>query len=150
MVEKRILFAEDDPNDIELTLFALKENHLANEIIVVRDGAEALDYLFRRGAFADRPPGNPALVMLDLRMPKVDGLEVLRTVKNDPALALIPVVILTSSSEEQDVIRSYNLGVNAYVKKPVDFTAFAEAIKHLGLFWLLTNEPPPQPKTASA
>src|SRR6185312_14152476 len=120
---KRILLAEDNANDVELTLAALRANRLANEVIVVRDGAEALDYLHRRGAYVDRPPAPPALMLLDLKMPKVDGLEVLRLVKNDPELRTLPVVVLTSSREEQDLVRSYDLGVNAYVVKPVDFTA---------------------------
>jgi CheY-like chemotaxis protein len=140
---KRILLAEDNANDVELTLAALRANRLANEVIVVRDGAEALDYLHRRGAYADRPPALPALMLLDLKMPKVDGLEVLRLVKNDPELRMLPVVVLTSSREEQDLVRSYDRGVNAYVVKPVDFTAFMDAVKLLGGFWALLNEPPP-------
>lgn len=140
---KRILLAEDNANDVELTLNALRANSLANKVIVVRDGAEALDYLHRRGAFADREPGLPALMLLDLKMPKVDGLEVLRLVKHDPDLRMLPVVVLTSSREEQDLVRSYDLGVNAYVVKPVDFCAFMDAVKLLGGFWALLNEPPP-------
>jgi CheY-like chemotaxis protein len=140
---KRILLAEDNANDAELTLTALRANRLANEVIVVRDGAEAMDYLKRRGPYADREPGLPALMLLDLKMPKIDGLEVLRLVKEDPDLRILPVVVLTSSREEQDLVRSYDLGVNAYVVKPVDFFAFTEAVKLLGGFWALLNEPPP-------
>src|SRR5712672_1554449 len=138
-----ILLAEDNANDVELTLAALRGNHVANEVVVVRDGAEALDYLYRRQRFADRLPDNPGLILLDLKMPKVDGLEVLRQVKSDPALKSIPVVMLTSSREEGDVVRSYALGVNAYVVKPVAFTDFMEAVRKLGGFWALVNEPPP-------
>ena len=139
---KRILLAEDNPKDVELTLMALDEHHLANEVIVVSDGAEALDYLYRRGKFALRDGTNPAVVLLDLKMPKVDGLEVLRTVKSDDRMKKIPVVILTSSREERDLIESYKLGVNAYVVKPVDFQQFVEAVKELGVFWAVINEPP--------
>ena len=140
---KTILLAEDNANDVELTLAALRENHVANEVIVVRDGAEALDYLHRRNRYADRPGGHPALVLLDLKMPKVDGIEVLRQVKSDPALRSIPVVVLTSSREEQDLVRTYDHGVNAYVVKPVDFHEFVEAVKLLGGFWAVVNETPP-------
>lgn len=139
---KRILLVEDTPNDIELTLAALEENNLANEVVVVRDGAEALDYLFRRGMFKLRAAGNPAVVLLDLKLPKVNGLEVLEQVKSHPDLRSVPVVMLTSSREEQDLVRSYDLGVNAYVVKPVDFGDFASALKELGLFWAVLNEPP--------
>ncbi len=139
---KRILLAEDNPKDVELTLMALEEHHLANEVIVVSDGAEALDYLYRRGKFALRDDTNPVVVLLDLKMPKVDGLEVLRTVKADDRMKKIPVVILTSSREERDLIESYKLGVNAYVVKPVDFRQFVEAVKELGVFWAVINEPP--------
>ena len=139
---KRILLAEDNANDAELTLEALGQHNLANEVIVARDGEEALDYLYRRGAFAMREEGNPALVLLDLKMPKVDGMEVLRQVKTDPDLKTIPVVILTSSMEERDVIESYHLGVNAYVVKPVDFHEFINAVRELGLFWSIINVPP--------
>jgi CheY-like chemotaxis protein len=142
---KRILLVEDSPNDVELTLSALSENHLANEVIVARDGEEALDYLYLRGRFAHRPPGNPAVVLLDLKLPKVDGLEVLQVVKSDPLLKAVPIVMLTSSREEQDVVKSYDLGVNAYVVKPVAFDAFVDALKELGLFWAVLNEPPPDP-----
>ncbi len=140
---KRILLVEDTPNDVELTLAAMEENNLANEVIVVRDGAEALDYLYRRGVFKMRSPGHPAVVLLDLKLPKIDGLEVLKQVKCDPELRSVPVVMLTSSREEQDLVHSYNLGVNAYVVKPVDFGDFVAALKELGLFWAVINEPPP-------
>jgi len=140
---KRILLAEDNANDVELTLLALAQYNLANEVIVTRDGAEALDFLYRRGSFQMREEGNPAVILLDLKMPKVDGLEVLRQAKSDPNLKLIPVVLLTSSREERDVVKSYELGVNAYVVKPVDFHEFVDAIKELGLFWSVINVPPP-------
>jgi CheY-like chemotaxis protein len=140
---KRILLAEDNAADLELTLAALAEHRLANEVVVVRDGAAALDYLYRRGAHAARPEGNPAVVLLDLKMPKVDGLQVLRQVKADPALRQVPIVMLTSSREEQDLVESYRLGVNAYVVKPVDFAQFVEAVSRLGMFWAVINEPPP-------
>jgi CheY-like chemotaxis protein len=139
---KRILFAEDDPKDIELALEALDDHHLANEVVVVRNGAVALDYLFRRGSYSNRPAGNPAVVLLDLKMPKVDGMEVLRQIKADERMKVIPVVMLTSSREEQDLVKSYNLGVNAYVVKPISFSQLVEAIKQLGLFWGVLNEPP--------
>jgi CheY-like chemotaxis protein len=141
---KRILLAEDNANDVELTMSALRENHVVNEVIVVRDGAEALDYLFKRSQHANRPGANPALILLDLKMPKVDGIEVLRQVKSDPELKTIPVVVLTSSREEQDLVRTYDLGVNAYVVKPVDFHEFVQAVKLLGGFWAVVNEPPPR------
>jgi len=143
MTVSRILLAEDSAQDVELTLNALAEHNLSNSVDVTRDGAEALDYLFKRGAHAARRNGNPVLILLDLKMPKVDGLEVLRTVKADPRLRTIPVVVLTSSREEQDVVRSYELGVNAYVVKPVGFDKFVGAVRELGLFWMLLNEPPP-------
>ncbi len=143
MKAARILLAEDSAQDVELTLNALGENNLANSVEVARDGAEALDYLYRRGKYAGRESGNPVLVLLDLKMPKVDGLEVLRAVKADPRLRVIPVVILTSSREEQDLVRSYELGVNAYVVKPVEFDKFLHAVRELGLFWALINEAPP-------
>jgi CheY-like chemotaxis protein len=139
---KRILLAEDNPKDVELTLAALDDYRLANEVIVVRDGAEAWDYLSRTGPFADRPPGSPAVVLLDLKMPKVDGLEVLRRMKSHDVLRTIPVVMLTSSREEKDLVESYRLGVNAYVVKPVAFDDFMRSIKNLGLFWAVLNEPP--------
>lgn len=140
---KRILLAEDDPRDVELTLTALAEYNLANEIVVVRDGVEALDYMYRRGPFADRPAGNPAVILLDLKMPRLDGLQVLRQLKTDEALRLIPIVTLTSSRENSDLAECYRLGVNAYVVKPVRFSEFVEAVKSLGVFWALINEPPP-------
>lgn len=145
---KRILLAEDSPQDVEMTLEALSQHHLINEIIVVNDGEQALDYFYCRGRFAGRVPGNPVLALLDLKMPKVDGLEVLRTIKQDERLCTTPIVMLTSSREEQDVIRSYRLGTNAYVVKPVDFHAFIEAVKQLGAFWAIHNEPPPQGPSA--
>ncbi len=138
-----ILLAEDNARDAEMTIAGLAEYHLANEIVHVRDGAEALDYLYRRGPFADRPDDLPALVLLDLKMPKVDGLAVLRQIKGDPALQMVPVVVMTSSREEQDVVASYKLGVNAYVVKPVMFHDFVEAVKLLGGFWTFVNQPPP-------
>ena len=138
-----ILLAEDNPHDVELTLSALAEHNLANEVDVAHDGEEALDYLYHRGRFALRTNGHPAVVLLDLKMPKVDGLEVLRAIKADPNLKNIPVVMLTSSREESDLPRSYALGVNAYVVKPVDFQTFVEAVKQIGVFWAIHNEPPP-------
>ncbi|TXG02275.1 response regulator [Massilia arenae] len=140
---KPILLVEDNPHDLELTLIALSKSQLANEVVVARDGAEALDYLHRRGEFADRQQGSPAVILLDLKLPKVDGLEVLREIRNTEALKPVPVVMLTSSKEEQDVVRSYALGVNAYVVKPVDFNEFVRAIADLGIFWAVLNEPPP-------
>jgi CheY-like chemotaxis protein len=140
---KRILLAEDSAADVELTLEALGQNRLANEVVVVRDGAAALDYLYRRGEHAGRPEGNPAVVLLDLKMPKVDGLQVLKQVKADEALRHVPIVMLTSSREEQDLVESYRLGANGYVVKPVDFGRFVEAVKQLGMFWAVVNEPPP-------
>ncbi len=139
-----ILLVEDNPKDLELTLAALAKCQLANEIVVARDGAEALEFLYQRGPHASRPPGDPAVVLLDLKLPKVDGLEVLEKVKNDPAQRHIPIVMLTSSREEQDLVRSYQLGVNAFVVKPVDFREFFEAIQDLGVFWGIINEPPPR------
>ena len=140
---RRILLAEDSANDVELTLAALSEYHLANQVDIVRDGVETLEYLSRRGEYAGRASGNPALIMLDLKMPRVSGLEVLEQVKNDPNLRAIPVVMLTSSREEGDLIRSYELGANAYVVKPVDFAEFMGAVRQLGGFWAVVNEPPP-------
>ena len=139
----RILLVEDDPKDVELTLTALEEYHLANEVVVTRDGEEALDYLYRRSTFATRSNDNPAVLLLDLKLPKVDGLEVLQQVKSDQQLRMIPVVVLTSSREETDMVASYRLGVNAYVVKPVDFHEFVNAIRELGIFWAIINEPPP-------
>ena len=138
-----ILLVEDNLNDIELTIGALKRNHLANEIVTARHGGEALDYLYRRGEHQNRPPGDPVAVFLDLKMPKVDGLEVLRQMKNDETLRVIPVVMLTSSREEADLVKSYQLGVNAYVVKPVGFQEFVDAVSQLGVFWAVINEPPP-------
>jgi CheY-like chemotaxis protein len=140
---KRILLVEDDPKDIELTINALGEYYLANEIAVARDGVEALDYMYRRGAFASRPNGNPVVILLDLKMPKVDGLQVLNQLKLDEHLRSVPVVILTSSRETRDLDECYKLGVNAYVVKPVRFAEFIEAVKGIGVFWALINEPPP-------
>jgi CheY-like chemotaxis protein len=144
MNTKTILLAEDNPNDVELTLTALAEQNLANAVIVVRNGVEALDYLHRRGKFSERSGNNPVVVLLDLKMPLMDGLQVLREMKSDQVLKHLPVVILTTSREEKDLVESYDLGVNAYVVKPVGFDKFMEAIKHIGLFWILTNEPPPE------
>jgi CheY-like chemotaxis protein len=140
---KRILLAEDNERDVELTLAALEEHNLANEVVVARDGAEALDYLYGRGKFAGHANGLPVVVLLDLKMPKVDGLEVLKHMRNDPAIKHVPVVMVTSSREEQDLVRSYELGVNAYVVKPVDFQKFVESVKQIGMFWAIINEPPP-------
>ena len=139
----RILIVEDDPKDVELTLTALEEYNLANEVVVTRDGEEALDYLYCRGNFKMRTSDNPAVLLLDLKLPKVDGLEVLQQIKSDEKLKMIPVVVLTSSREERDMVASYKLGVNAYVVKPVDFHEFVNAIKELGIFWAVINEPPP-------
>jgi CheY-like chemotaxis protein len=139
----RILIVEDDPKDVELTLTALDEYNLANEVVVTRDGQEALDYLHYRGKFSSRPDGNPAVLLLDLKLPKLDGLEVLQRIRSDEKLKAIPVVVLTSSHEEKDMVASYRLGVNAYVVKPVDFHEFVNAVKELGVFWAVINEPPP-------
>jgi CheY-like chemotaxis protein len=139
----RILLVEDDPKDVELTLTALEDYNLANEVVVVHDGEQALDYLYHRGAYQMRAGDNPAVMLLDLKLPFVDGLEVLRQVKADEKLKVIPVVVLTSSREEKDMVASYALGVNAYVVKPVDFHEFVNAIKELGVFWAVINEPPP-------
>lgn len=141
---RHILIAEDDPRDEELTLAALEENNLANKVFIVRDGEEALDYLYCRGKFKTRAGGNPVAVLLDLKMPKVNGLEVLKTIKHDENLKMIPIVVLTSSREEPDVLECYKYGVNAYVVKPVDFGEFMKAVKLLGVFWAAVNEPPPQ------
>lgn len=140
---KRVLLAEDSPKDVELTLAALAEHRLANEVVVVNDGAQALEYLTRSGPFANREPGNPAVILLDLKMPKVDGLEVLQRIRTDESLRSIPVVMLTSSREESDLVKSYALGANAFVVKPVAFEDFVSAIKNLGLFWAVINQPPP-------
>jgi DNA-binding response OmpR family regulator len=140
---KPILLVEDDKRDLELTLIALERSQLANDVVVLRDGAQALDYLLRTGDHAERAEGNPAVILLDLKLPKVDGLEVLRVVRATDSLRSVPVVMLTSSQEENDVVRSYELGVNAYVVKPVDFKQFVGAIADLGVFWAVLNEPPP-------
>jgi CheY-like chemotaxis protein len=139
----RILMVEDDPRDVELSLTALADYNLANEVVVTRDGAEALDYLYSRGNYSTRSNDNPAVILLDLKLPKVDGLEVLQQIKSDDKLKMIPVVVLTSSREEKDMVASYKFGVNAYVVKPVDFHEFVNAIKELGAFWAIINEPPP-------
>jgi CheY-like chemotaxis protein len=139
----RILLVEDDPRDVELTLTALDDYKLANEVVVARDGQQALDYLRCQGEYKTRINENPAVLLLDLKLPKVDGLEVLKEIRTDERLKFIPVVVLTSSQEEKDMIRSYTLGVNAYVVKPVDFHEFINAVKELGVFWALINEPPP-------
>lgn len=140
---KRILLVEDDLKDVELTITALNEYNLANDVLVVRDGADALDYLYRRGKFADEAAGNPIVILLDLKMPKVDGMQVLRQIKTDKDLQMIPVVILTSSRESRDLESCYQLGVNAYVVKPVKFMEFVDAVRQIGVFWALINEPPP-------
>jgi len=147
---KRILLAEDNQNDVELTLAALHEYHLSNEVEVVSDGADALDYIYHRAKYANRANGLPCVIMLDLKMPRVDGLEVLQRIKTDPQLRHIPVVMLTSSREEKDLVSSYDLGVNAFVVKPVDFDQFLSAIKALGMFWAIVNEPPLQKNQAAA
>lgn len=140
---KRILLVEDDPKDVELTLAALAEHNLANEVVVAQDGAEALDYLHRRGSFAQRPAGNPLVILLDLKMPRMDGVQVLRQVRAAEQLDLIPVVVLTSSRESLELEKCYRLGVNAYVVKPVRFSEFVDAVKQTGIFWALVNQPPP-------
>jgi len=140
---KRILMVEDDPRDVELIMTALEEHNLANEVVVATNGEEALDYLYYRENFQLRPNGNPVLVLLDLKMPKVNGLEVLRQIRNDDKLKMVPVVVLTSSREEKDWVESYKLGINGYVVKPVDFHEFVDAVRDLGVFWALVNEPPP-------
>lgn len=139
----RILLVEDDPKDVELTLTALDEYNLANSVVVVTDGEQAIDYLYYGGNFAQRPRANPTVILLDLKLPKIDGLEVLKQIKSDETLKMIPVVVLTSSREERDLVNSYSLGVNAYVVKPLDFHEFVNSIKKLGMFWAVINEPPP-------
>lgn len=144
MKPKTILLVEDNPDDEELTLLALKESNILNELVVTRDGAEALDFLFATGQYANRDQSEmPQLILLDLKLPKIDGLEVLKRLRADTRTELIPVVILTSSSQEEDVVASYRFGANSYVRKPVEFHRFAEGIKQLGLYWLILNEPPP-------
>jgi CheY-like chemotaxis protein len=140
---KPILLVEDNPKDLELTLLALEKSNLANDVVTVRDGVEALDYLFRRGQYAGRSEGNPAVVLLDLKLPRVDGIQVLEAIKKDESVRSVPVVMLTASREEKDLIRSYSLGANAYVVKPVAFKDFLDAIQDLGVFWAVLNEPPP-------
>lgn len=140
---RRILLVEDDLKDVELTISALSEYNLANDVLIVRDGADALDYLYRRGKFADESEGNPVVILLDLKMPKMDGIQVLRQIKMDKNLQTIPVVILTSSRESRDLENCYQLGVNAYVVKPVKFMEFVDAVRQIGVFWALINEPPP-------
>jgi len=140
---KRILLVEDSAHDAELTLEALSENNLANDVVHVADGEQALDYLFHRGVYAQRKKENPAVILLDIKMPKVDGIEVLRQLKSHPEMKTIPVVMLTSSREEKDLLEAYKLGVNAYVVKPVNFTDFTTAVSQVGLFWALINETPP-------
>jgi two-component system, response regulator len=138
-----ILLVEDNPGDVELTLHAFKHSNLANNVHVVRDGAEALDFIWHTGPYADRhPDDNPKVILLDLKLPKVDGLEVLKRIKADPDKSLIPVVVLTSSAEERDVVESYRLGVNSYIVKPVDFEQFTQSVRTLGMYWLLINHPP--------
>jgi CheY-like chemotaxis protein len=141
---RTILFAEDNPKDVELTLEALAEHNLANQVVVVRDGVETLEYLRCEGKYKLRKPGLPAVLLLDIKMPRMDGIEVLRNIRSDPALKILPIVMLTSSREEQDLIKSYELGVNAYVVKPVDFKDFIEAVKQIGVFWAMINELPPK------
>ncbi|MBI2469750.1 MAG: response regulator [Planctomycetes bacterium] len=144
MADKTILLVEDNPDDVELTLRALKKNNITNKITVVRDGAEAVDYLFGKGKYADRDTTiAPAVILLDLKLPNMDGMEVLKCIRSDERTKLLPVVILTSSKEEQDLIKGYKLGANSYIRKPVDFNQFSEAVQHLGLYWLILNEPPP-------
>ena len=149
MGKKLILLVEDSPDDELLTIRALKKNNILNEVVVARDGAEALDFIFGTGTYADRDPSElPQLVLLDLKLPKIDGLEVLRQVREDERTCMLPVVILTSSKEENDLAKSYKLGANSYIRKPVDFKQFSDAIKNLGLYWLVLNEVPPKRETS--
>ena len=148
-LSKNILLVEDNPNDVELTLEAFSEYNLVNRVQVVRDGAEALEYLRCQGNYAGRPPGNPVVIFLDLKMPKVDGLELLKKIKSDEGLKWIPVVVFSSSSEDRDLIECYRLGVNAYVVKPVDFYEYINAARELGVFWAIINEPPPAIKNGA-
>jgi CheY-like chemotaxis protein len=143
---KKILIVDDSPNDVELAIAALAEKNLANEVVVAEDGEEALDYLYKRGKFAAREYGNPAVILLDIKMPKIDGKEVLKQIRSDPELKLIPVIMLTSSAEERDLFETYNLGANSYVVKPVDILQFIDAIKVLGQYWAVINQPPPARK----
>jgi CheY-like chemotaxis protein len=145
MDSKVILLVEDNPDDEELTLRALKKNNILNEVMVARDGAEALDWLFATGPYAGNKPGTPQVILLDLKLPKIDGIEVLRRIRTDERTRLLPVVVLTSSKEESDMVQSYSKGANSYVRKPVDFQQFIEAVKHLGLYWLVLNQNPPLP-----
>ena len=146
MNDRSILLVEDNPDDADLTMRALKKNNIRNNVVVARDGVEALDYIFCTGTFAKRDPlDSPAIILLDLKLPKIDGLEVLRRIRSEPRTKMYPVVILTSSKEEQDLINGYSLGANSYIRKPVDFTQFMEAVRQLGLYWLVLNEPPPRP-----
>jgi two-component system, response regulator len=141
---RTILLAEDNPKDVELTIEALSEHNLANRVTVVKDGVDAMEYLRCEGKYKQRSPGNPAVVLLDIKMPRMDGIEVLQAVRNDPGLKTLPIVMLTSSREEPDLKRSYELGANAYVVKPVDFQEFMEAVKQVGVFWAVVNEMPPE------
>jgi two-component system response regulator len=144
MEEKIILLVEDNPDDVDLTIRAFKRNNIGNKVIVAKDGAEALDYLFGTGMYAGRNLKKlPVVILLDLKLPKIDGLEVLKSIRQDDRTKLLPVVVLTSSAEQKDVIKGYSLGANSYVRKPINFEQFVEAVKHLGLYWLLWNEPPP-------
>lgn len=144
MIKRSILLVEDNPDDVALTLRALNKNNIANEVIVAKDGVEALDYLFGEGAYAGRDTTNiPAVILLDLKLPRIDGLEVLERLRKDERTKIAPVVVLTSSKEEQDLVRSYKLGANSYIRKPVDFIRFSEAVRQLGLYWLVLNEPVP-------
>jgi two-component system, response regulator len=144
MIKRNILLVEDNPDDVALTLRALNKNNIANEVIVAKDGVEALDYLFGEGTYAGRDAANiPAVILLDLKLPRIDGLEVLERLRKDDRTRFAPVVVLTSSKEEQDLVRSYKLGANSYIRKPVDFTQFSEAVRQLGLYWLVLNEPVP-------
>ncbi|MCL5966346.1 MAG: response regulator [Deltaproteobacteria bacterium] len=146
MQDKVIFLVEDNPDDVELTLRALKKNNILNEVVVAQDGAEALDYLFGKGGYVSRDmAAMPAVILLDLKLPKIDGLEVLRRIRSEERTKLLPVVILTSSKEEKDLVNGYKLGANSYIRKPVDFNQFTEAVRQLGLYWLILNEPPPHP-----